>query len=107
MAHVERIFDRELLKKHLPWSADGGKSGEIKTYQLPPIFTCTVLGVSVFMYAAECWTLKIKRENERRILAAEMNWLRRLSGKSKLEKRRNEKNQTKIRPNDHIRREDM
>jgi len=32
----------------------------------------------------------LKRENQRRILAAEVNWLRRLSGVSKLESRRNE-----------------
>jgi len=34
--------------------------------------------------------LNFKREDERRILAAEMNWLR-LSGVSKLERRRNKK----------------
>jgi hypothetical protein len=47
-----------------------------------------VLVVSVFMYGAECWTLK--KEDERRILAAEMNWLRRILTISRLERRRNE-----------------
>ena len=43
---------------------------------------------SVFMYGAECWTLR--KEDERRILVAEMGWLRKIAGISRRERRRNE-----------------
>ena len=36
---------------------------------------------SVFMYGAECWTLR--KEDERRILVAEMGWLRKIAGISR------------------------
>jgi len=70
------MFDGE-LKKHLLWS---DKNTKLLLYE--------ALVVSLFMYRAECWTLK--REDERRILAAEINSLRRLFGVSNLEKSRNE-----------------
>jgi len=72
------------LEKHLPLSTASGKSGEIKTVATKH-HLYEVLVVSVFIYEAECWTLK--REDERSILAAEINWLRRLSGISKLKKK--------------------
>jgi len=83
MAHEEKIFDTE-LKKHLPWSADWWK---IRRDQNMSVVTklqlYEVLVVSVFTNGAECWTLN--RDDERKITAAEMNWLRRLSGVSKLQ----------------------
>ena len=42
---------------------------------------------SVFMYGAECWTL---RKEDERILVAEMGWLRKIAGISRRERRRNE-----------------
>jgi len=45
-------------------------------------FSCAKLEViSLFMHWAECWTFKKKISEE---LAPEMNWLRRLSSRSKL-----------------------
>jgi len=41
MADVERRVKGE-LEKHLLCLADWGKSGEIKAYQLPPDFNCTM-----------------------------------------------------------------
>ena len=45
------------------------------------------LVMAVFTYGAQCWT--IKAEGERRILAADMSWLRRIAGISRREKCRN------------------
>ena len=36
------------------------------------------------LYGSECWSLR--KEDERRLLAAEMSWLRRIIGRSRREK---------------------
>jgi len=41
------------------------------------------------MYGSECWTLR--KEYERRLLVAEMAWMRRIRGRSRRERIRNEK----------------
>src|SRR6218665_2796971 len=44
--------------------------------------------ISVMMYGSECWCLR--KEDERRILVAEMSWLRRILGRSRRERIRKE-----------------
>src|SRR6218665_3678861 len=44
--------------------------------------------IPVMMYGSECWCLR--KEDERRILVAEMSWLRRILGRSRTERIRNE-----------------
>src|SRR6218665_3676354 len=44
--------------------------------------------IPVMMYGSECWCLR--KEDERRILVAEMSWLRRILGRSRRERIRNE-----------------
>ena len=44
--------------------------------------------VSVFLYGAECWTLR--KDDEHRILTAEMGWLRRLAGISRRQRKKND-----------------
>src|SRR6218665_2046690 len=44
--------------------------------------------IPVMMYGSECWCLR--KEGERRILVAEMSWLRRILGRSRRERIRNE-----------------
>ena len=46
------------------------------------------LVIPVLLYRSECWCLK--REDERKLLVAEMSWLRGILGKSRREKIRNE-----------------
>src|SRR6218665_2038385 len=41
------------------------------------------LVVPVLLYGSECWSLR--KEDERRLLAAEMGWLRRIIGRSRRE----------------------
>lgn len=48
----------------------------------------TTLVVPVLLYGAECWTLR--KEDERRILVAEMSWLRRIAGRTRRDRIRNE-----------------
>jgi len=48
----------------------------------------------VLMYRSECWTLR--KEDERRLLVAEMVWLRRIRGRSRRERIRNEKTREKL-----------
>src|ERR1700733_15508547 len=43
---------------------------------------------SVLLYGSECWCLR--KEDERKLLVAEMSWLRRIRGRSRREKIRNE-----------------
>src|ERR1700733_229235 len=43
---------------------------------------------SVLLYGSECWCLR--KEDEKRLLVAEMSWLRRIRGRSRREKIRNE-----------------
>jgi len=40
------------------------------------------------MYGSECWCLR--KEDERRILVAEMSWLRKILGRSRRDRIRNE-----------------
>jgi len=47
------------------------------------------LVMPVLLYGSECWCLR--REDERRLLVAEMSWLRRILGRSRRERIRNEK----------------
>ena len=47
------------------------------------------LVLPVLMYGSECWTLR--KEDERRLLVAEMEWLRRIRNRSRRERIRNEK----------------
>ena len=47
------------------------------------------LVMPVLLYGLECWCLH--REDERRLLVAEMSWLRRILGRSRRERIRNEK----------------
>ena len=47
------------------------------------------LVLPVLMYGSECWTLR--KEYERRLLVAEMAWMRRIRGRSRRERIRNEK----------------
>ena len=49
--------------------------------------------VPVFLYGLECWCPR--KEDERRLLVVEMSWLRRIRGRSRTEKVRNEKKQEK------------
>ena len=42
----------------------------------------------VLLYGSECWTRR--KEDERRLLVAEIAWLRRIRGRSRREKIRNE-----------------
>jgi len=44
--------------------------------------------IPVLLYGSECWCMR--REDERRLLVAEMSWLRRILGKSRRDKIRNE-----------------
>ena len=46
------------------------------------------LVIPVLLYGAECWSLK--KEDERRLLVAEMGWLRGILGRSRRERIRNE-----------------
>src|SRR6218665_3562197 len=46
------------------------------------------LVIPVMMYGSECWCLR--KEDERRILLAEMSWLRRILGRSRRDRIRNE-----------------
>jgi len=46
------------------------------------------------MYESECWTLR--KEDERRLLVAEMTWLRRIRGRSRRERIRNEKTKEEL-----------
>src|SRR6218665_900689 len=48
------------------------------------------LRVQVLLYGSEFWCLR--KEDERRLLVAEMSWLRRIIGRSSRENVRNEKN---------------
>jgi len=52
------------------------------------------LVLSVLMYVSECRTLR--KEEERRLLVAEMTWLRRIRGRSRREKIRNEKTREEL-----------
>src|SRR6218665_35891 len=55
---------------------------------------CWALVLPVLVYGSECWTLS--KEDERRLLAAEMTWLRRLRGRSRIERIRNEKTREEL-----------
>src|SRR6218665_2975165 len=52
------------------------------------------LVLPVLLYRSECWTLR--KEDERRLLVAEMAWLRRIRGRSRREKIRNEKTREEL-----------
>src|SRR6218665_1277617 len=52
------------------------------------------LVLPVVMYGLECWTLR--KEDERRLLVAEMAWLRRIRGRSRRETIRNEKTREEL-----------
>ena len=52
------------------------------------------LVVPVLLYGSECWCLR--REDERRLLVAEMGWLRRIKGRSRRERIRNEKTREEL-----------
>jgi len=53
------------------------------------------LVLPVLMYGSKCWTLR--KEDERRLLVAEMAWLRRIRGRSRRERIRNEKTREELR----------
>ena len=42
----------------------------------------------IFLYGSECWTMR--KQDEKRILTAEMSWLRKIAGISRLQKIRND-----------------
>ena len=48
----------------------------------------------VLLYGSECWCLR--KEDERRLLVAEMGWLRRIIGRSRREKIRNEETREEL-----------
>jgi hypothetical protein len=48
----------------------------------------------VLLYGSECWCLR--KEDERRLLVAEMSWLRRIMGRSRRERIRNEKTREEL-----------
>src|SRR6218665_4105606 len=52
------------------------------------------LVVTVLLYGSECWSLR--KEDERRLLVAEMSWLRRIIGRSRREKVRNEQTREEL-----------
>src|SRR6218665_135551 len=52
------------------------------------------LVVPVLLYGSECWSLR--KEDERRLLVAEMSWLRRIIGRSRREKVRNEQTREEL-----------
>src|SRR6218665_31123 len=52
------------------------------------------LVLQVLLYGSEGWTLM--KEDERRLLVAEMAWLRRILGRSRREKIRNEKTREEL-----------
>src|SRR6218665_855197 len=54
----------------------------------------TLLGPGVLLYGSECWSLR--KEDERRLLVAEMSWLRRIIGRSRREKVRNEQTREEL-----------
>src|SRR6218665_3085952 len=50
--------------------------------------------VPVLLYGSECWSLR--KEDERRLLVAEMSWLGRIIGRSRREKVRNEQTREEL-----------
>src|SRR6218665_1467039 len=52
------------------------------------------LVLPVLMHGLECWTMR--KEDERRLLVAEMAWLRRIRGRSRRERIRNEKTREEL-----------
>src|SRR6218665_82304 len=52
------------------------------------------LVVPVLVYGSECWSLR--KEDERRLLVADMSWLRRIIGRSRREKVRNEQTRKEL-----------
>src|SRR6218665_3887160 len=52
------------------------------------------LVLPVLMYGSECWTMR--KEDERRLLMAEMAWLTRIRGRSRRERMRNEKTREEL-----------
>src|SRR6218665_2209584 len=52
------------------------------------------LVVPVLLYGSECWSLR--KEDEGRLLVAEMSWLRRIIGRSRREKVRNEQTREEL-----------
>src|SRR6218665_3144550 len=50
--------------------------------------------VPVLLYGSECWSLR--KEDERRLLVAEMSWLKRIIGRSRREKVRNEQTREEL-----------
>src|SRR6218665_2699607 len=52
------------------------------------------LVLPVLMYGSECWTLR--KEDETRLLVPEMAWLRRIRGRSRRERIRNEKTREEL-----------
>src|SRR6218665_2163026 len=54
------------------------------------------LVVPVLLYGSECWSLR--KEDERILLVAEMSWLRRIIGRSRREKVRNEQTREELGP---------
>src|SRR6218665_2628689 len=93
MVIEEDLFSEEDVKRRigLACAAFGGfgkmwieKSISIAT-KMKLYYT---LVVPVLLYGSECWSLR--KEDERRLLVAEMSWLRRIIGRSRREKVRNE-----------------
>ena len=62
------------------WKSDISLKIKLKLYE--------TLVVPVLMYGAECWTMR--KAEEQKILVAEMNWLRRILGKTRRDRIRNE-----------------
>ena len=52
------------------------------------------LVLPVLMYGSECW--KLRKEDESRLLVAEMAWLRRIIGRSRRERLRSEKTREEL-----------
>src|SRR3984885_7608136 len=62
------------------------KSRSLSTKTKVKIYGALV--IPVLLYGSECWCLR--KEDERRLLVAEMSWLRRMIGRSRRERIRNE-----------------
>lgn len=58
------------------------------------------LVIPVLLYGSECWSLR--REDERRLLVAEMSWLRGMLGRSRRDKIRNERTRKELGQEDTI-----
>ena len=74
------------------------RTGNISTKTKVRLYTAFV--IPVLLYGSECWCLR--KEDERRLLVAEMSWLRRILGRSRRERIRNEVTRKELGQNETI-----